>query len=614
MAPQHEQFNREDDDYLKGRLDEATSLLSSTAPCKNDNDNDGSNGQNLSQHRHHHHLDRCNIFMEELQEQLKTVKPALQSFVMTKIPFFITLRFLGGFGEQELASAALATTLNNVTGMSFCVGFSFALSTLAGQAKGSLIVKGQEQRQEHMSSMMKAAATNNASSKDLLVREETGLSRTTETSISNSYSLSDDSIIIPPQKLQSDLPNTTIVFLIRGMVLQLCLVIPVGLSWIYGIDGILLKLGQSPTTTALASRYLRVLAPSLWSYSIQWTFTAWLQAIGMADVPARAALLGLALHVPFNLLFSYGLGLGYIGCAWAVVAFQTVQMTYIIVYLFGTPEGRERVLDSTGGHAVGRTSITFWPECQLAVFSLQGYAQYLGLALPGLVIISEWWASETAIFLSGRLHPDSESTLGGMTLYQSINTFCFMFPMAFAVAASTRVGNLLGAGQAEAAAHAGRVSVVGAAVVSSIVGTILFLLPHDFLPRLFAPDDVDVIEKASSTIPLLSLYVVADGIQVALNGIIKGCGRQCITVPVVVLAYWCIGVPLAYYLAFVKNGGDSDCGTETTEVFCGDIALVAGMTTGTWVHMLMLVVVVACTTNWTREAHKARERVAADRK
>mmetsp|Transcript_21667 Transcript_21667/g.51177 ORF Transcript_21667/g.51177 Transcript_21667/m.51177 type:complete len:593 (-) Transcript_21667:24-1802(-) len=592
MAPQHEQAD------VHAYDDEGTSLLAAVNPISPSNDN--------IQHYDDQPTKR-NCFATELREQLKTAVPALQSLVLSKIPWFITLRFLGSFGEQGLASGALATTLNNVTGLSFCVGFSFALSTLSGQAKGAMISNGQ-----HMK--MKRTTTR---AKDL-EREETGLTTEAASLSLGSSSSSSDEYPIPStgqqQENEAFIPNTTIVFLIRGMILQLCLVVPVGLSWIFGIEGMLLKLGQTPTTAIMASRYLRVLAPSLWSYSIQWTFTAWLQSIGMADVPARAALLGLMLHVPFNFLFLYGMKLGYLGCAWAVVAFQTVQMTYIIVYLFLTTTGRSRVLECTGGIAVGRTSLTFWPEFRIAFFSFQGYLQYLGLALPGLVIISEWWASETAIFLAGRLHPDSDSSLGGMTLYQSINSFCFMFPMAFAIAASTRVGNLLGAGQSEAAAWAGKVSVAAATTLSIIIGIFLFLLPHDLLPRLFVPHEEAVVDKASSTIPLLSLYVIADGIQVALNGIIKGCGRQCVTVPIVVLAYWVLGVPLAYYMAFVKNGGESDCDSDSDEQFCGDVGLVAGMTTGTWAHMLMLAIVVACTTNWTREATRARERVAADHK
>ena len=52
------------------------------------------------------------------------------------------------------------------------------------------------------------------------------------------------------------------------------------------IRPLLLALGQKPIISDMTSIYLKILTPGLWSYSINWTLTAWLQAIEMADVPA----------------------------------------------------------------------------------------------------------------------------------------------------------------------------------------------------------------------------------------------------------------------------------------------------------------------------------------
>jgi hypothetical protein len=68
--------------------------------------------------------------------------------------------------------------------------------------------------------------------------------------------------------------------------------------------------------------------------------------------------------------------------------------------------------------------------------------------------------------------------------------------------------------------------------------------------------------------------VFADGLQAAFNGIIKGCGRQFIIMPIVVIAYWVVGLPLSYYFAFVQNEGMMECNNNS--YFCGDVGLVAG--------------------------------------
>ena len=107
-----------------------------------------------------------------------------------------------------------------------------------------------------------------------------------------------------------------------------------------------------------------------------------------------------------------------------------------------------------------------------------------------------------------------------------------MFPIGFSVSASTRVGNLLGEGKGHMASFASRVNLCCAACASLVIGVMLMSTPHGFFPSLLAPREVDVIQQASKTIPLLAFYVFADGVQVCLNGIIKGCGRQWTTVPI----------------------------------------------------------------------------------
>jgi len=75
--------------------------------------------------------------------------------------------------------------------------------------------------------------------------------------------------------------------------------------------------------------------------------------------------------------------------------------------------------------------------------------------------------------------------------------------------------------------------------------------------------------------------------------------------PIVVIAYWFCAVPLGYYLAFERYNGVM-CGDH---YFCGVVALVAGATTGTVLHMILLAIVVFCFTEWNEEVKKARNRV-----
>lgn len=354
---------------------------------------------------------------DEWRAQIKTAWPTLLGMLLYKVPWMVSLRFVGGIGAGELAAAALASTLCNVTGMSLSVGLSSALTTLAGQARGHALRKRQLQHNADVKAWEK---------------EQSFLDETETLDELGDEDLEDVSFL-PSNDASSSLATTNnknkplmpLVFLFRGMFIQLLLVIPVGIWWLCGIEDVLVRLGQGEELSHMTQNYLRILTPGLWAYSVNWTLTCWLQTMEMADVPAIAAGIGLTAHVPLNFLFVYGLNWGYLGCAAATVCCQGLQPIFIVCYLCSA-RGKARLWDQMGASpSSGSPPSTLGPTLRLAVS--KGLGQYLSLALPGIVIISEWWASEISIFLSGRFD-NAAVTLGAMTLYQSINTALFMFP------------------------------------------------------------------------------------------------------------------------------------------------------------------------------------------
>lgn len=183
-----------------------------------------------------------------------------------------------------------------------------------------------------------------------------------------------------------------------------------------------------------------------------------------------------------------------------------------------------------------------------------------------------------------------------------------MLPVGCSVAGSARVSNLLGANNPTAALIASNVSIISAAFLSFCMGSILWFVPHPFFPSLFDPDK-RVISETVRTIPFLCAYVFADGIQVALNGVIKGCGKQPVIMPIVIVAYWVIGLPIAYHFSFGIYDGTTIC---EDHILCGITGLTAGLTVGTYTHLILLFILVVCTTDWVYEATLAQKRLDVD--
>ena len=484
--------------------------------------------------------------------------------------------------------------------MSLSVGLSSAITTLAGQARGELIARAESvrhttRRDEAWGSMKKLVVCDECDGHD----ETTPL-----TSQSNGHDQNGKHQYTEFDEDDSS-PILPLVYLYRGIFIQLAFVLPVGCYWLHGIEPLLLYLGQGEELSSMTQQYLRILTPGLWAYSINWTVTAWVQVMELAHVPAYAAFFGAVLHIPMNLFFIHTVGLGWLGVGVATTMFNVIQPIAMFAYLKGTSHGKQQLLHHIGAAGIGRTSLSFWCEARVAISSIGGICQYLTLALPGVLAISEWWASEICIFLAGKLSPYPDIALSSMAIYQSLNASCFQFPMAMSIGGSARIGSQLGSGNSEVAQLSARICVVGAGVLSAIMGSILYFTPHTFFPSLFSSDTI-LIEMTSRVVPLLSIYVVGDGMQVALNAIIKGCGRQIVSVPIVTCAYWCVALPLAWHFAFVKSEGTTECSDQS---FCGVVGLVAGMTIGTYVHFLLLAMYVVFMIDWRLEAKLAKDRL-----
>ena len=55
----------------------------------------------------------------------------------------------------------------------------------------------------------------------------------------------------------------------------------------------------------------------------------------------------------------------------------------------------------------------------------------------GMLLISEWWASEIMTILGGLL-PDAERQLSAIAIYTTTNAMCFMLSLGISTAVSTR--------------------------------------------------------------------------------------------------------------------------------------------------------------------------------
>jgi MATE family multidrug resistance protein len=87
----------------------------------------------------------------------------------------------------------------------------------------------------------------------------------------------------------------------------------------------------------------------------------------------------------------------------------------------------------------------------------------------------------------------------------------------------------------------------------TVFGGLFVLFRHE-LPRLYVDDDA-VVALAAVVLPIGAAFQVSDGAQVVGGGILRGMGRTRPAAAINLLAYWGLGLPIAWWLAFPREGG-----------------------------------------------------------
>ena len=195
--------------------------------------------------------------------------------------------------------------------------------------------------------------------------------------------------------------------------------------------------------------------------------------------------------------------------------------------------------------------------------------------------------------MSGMLpRPDITMSMMGITF--NIHALCFMAAHGLSGAASTRVGNDLGAGRPRQAWVTTQLAVLMGTLVMAAFA-ILLVVCRNGLGWLFS-DDAEVIALTAVAVPPLAASLIGEGANTVLAGVLRGCGRQKLGAIVNLIMYWVVGLPFAAALAFKGH--------------LGALGLWWGLACTASVQAALLTAFVF-RFDWTVEAQRAKALVAA---
>lgn len=315
------------------------------------------------------------------------------------------------------------------------------------------------------------------------------------------------------------------ILLQRSFIVLTLFYVPVAAVWCFS-EHIFLALGQPEQLSRDSAKFLTCLIPGGLGYIYFETMKKYLQAQEIMRPGTYVLLVTSPISAALNYLFVYTFEWGVLAAPFATGIGYWLSFIGLVLYARFVAGG-----ECWGG----------WNKrC------LQNLGTFAKLAILGVVHVgTEWWAFEIVALAAGRLgEVDLASQSVIMTADQVMNTI----PFGIGVAASARVGNMLGLRNAKGAARSANTAAWLSIFMGSIVLAILMGTRNVFA-KIFN-DDRDVVELTARVLPYVALFQIADGLNGSCGGSLRGQGRQHIGALVNIVSYYCIALPLGIYLAF----------------------------------------------------------------
>ncbi|HLF56451.1 MAG TPA: MATE family efflux transporter [Thermoanaerobaculia bacterium] len=318
--------------------------------------------------------------------------------------------------------------------------------------------------------------------------------------------------------------------LLHGSAMALLASVPLALAWL-ATEPVLLAFGQDPATVAVAARYVAVQIPALPFFLLFMLLRQYLQARGIVRPAMWIAFGSIAVNAGANAVLIFGLfGAPRLGAVGAGVATALTEVAMLVALVVAVRR-----------HRLQRGARTVLDPRKVSPRRL---AEIAVLGAPVAIQIAlEYWAFALSSLWAGRL---GAVQLAAHSIVLNLASVAFMVPLGISSGATTRVGNLLGAGAPAAAERAARVALaLGGGVM--LLFAALFVAGRNVVPLAFTPEAA-VVTLAATVLPIVAAFELFDGLQVVGAGVLRGMGETRPAAVANFVGYYLLGLPLGWWL------------------------------------------------------------------
>jgi MATE family multidrug resistance protein len=306
----------------------------------------------------------------------------------------------------------------------------------------------------------------------------------------------------------------------------------------FGMLTVIDHLGQRPEVVSQAKPYLGLLGFSIVPLMIFMAFKQFAEGLGFTKQAMMISIWGNVLNVVLGIIFVKGMfgiePMGVKGVGWSTLIDRTVMAIVMGLYIFRS-----------------KNFTNYLRYFTIKLFNKTRILKILKIGIPVAMQYSfEVSAFGIAAILMGTIGVVQQAA---HQVAISLAAMTYMMASGVSSAATIRSGTSFGSRNFSELRHSA-ISSYHLILVFMLVTAILFVGLNGDLPWLYTSDKA-VILVASQLLIIAGVFQLFDGTQIVGLGILRGIGDVNIPTFITFLAYWIIGLPVAYYLGIVLNIG-----------------------------------------------------------
>ena len=286
-------------------------------------------------------------------------------------------------------------------------------------------------------------------------------------------------------------------------------------------------LGGSPEIVGDAARYFRIYSAFIPVGAIGWVASACLQASGNMKVPSIMFIGMCLLDVIFNWIFIYGLDMGVAGAALGTGMSELVTTAFALWYVLT----RSKELKITGEHGM------FMPQRKVLdkAWGITGPMWLQNIIMRGAYVMS------TVI-----VAPLGPIAIAANAFAITAESFCYMPGYGIEEAATTLVGQSLGANRKDYAKSFSVITMLMASAIMTLLAVLMYIFAFDLMGLLST--DPDVVALGAKVLRIEAFAETLYAFSIVGYGACVGAGDTMVPSAMNLCSMWFVRIGLALIL------------------------------------------------------------------